>query len=146
MKKLKIGLILFTLIIASCTSIISKNDNTPTAACRKLALERLGPDYSLDFNSDKSFILCVGKHKPTRLLPSPPFTFFLWNCQTKKVVYEKELQNGDVFWLDDGHLEIRRIPTMLSIDEKKNKLLFGYVLNIKTFKQSDLDQHIENIN
>jgi hypothetical protein len=66
-------------------------------------------------NATDRFFLCTKREKET--IPVCPVSFFVYDAKSDSIVYEREIDNGKVRWLDSFHLSITTIPGNITGDE-----------------------------
>ncbi len=122
--------ILITAFFAGCSAGKSKEDDHGLHAA---AAARYGYDFDLIPNSAGDFMLCVKKEKPRAGIQ--PLSFFVYSTQDDSVVYERDVENGTVEWLDESRLLIHLIPGNVSGDEKPDAFREIYDLITRTLSR-----------
>lgn len=118
--------VIAVLFLSSCSpsaKSIASRDKVSEIATRKF-----GGTFEVIPSPDNDFLLCRsedGKHVPLQSV-----RFFLFNTKQDSVVYERELENGSVHWLEGSKLEITRIPGNVTGNEKPDS--FTEIYDAKT--------------
>ena len=80
-----------------------------------IATQKYGNQFSLVPNSTNEYFLCIQKQKER--IAVQPIQFFVYSSDKDSIVYERELDNGTVHWLNASQLSIQRVPGNITGDE-----------------------------
>jgi hypothetical protein len=106
---------------------------TPSAELSKyedadiLAKKIFGNGYEIDNNKSGTLILCYKVDKK-KSQPHTSVEYFVYNMNTKEIIFEEKLYDTDIKWLDDNNIEIRTTPEVISGDDD----ITVYILNVLT--------------
>ena len=133
------------LLIAACCSSnkTSKKiiNNIPTY--KKIAEGKYDNQYRTIFNSDSTYLfVCAAPKNVNKVLP-PPLRFFIYNNKTGKVIFEDNLTNGKVKWINNQQIQVSTSPEIISGKEEENKKMYGYIYDVtkqKKLPRLDLDK------
>jgi|GEM_PF-6305346 len=104
-------------------ALSSDSENTLNA----IALDRIGPNYITEFNSDSTFALVKN---PQKNRPFVSGVFFVFDVMEKEVILEDVLVQGRINWRKPFELEVVRIPGVIRGDEGDQKPK-GYLFDAK---------------
>ncbi len=129
------------LLLAACFVIVSCSTSFSIHEfISKKAAEKFGGNYSTSFNSDSSFVICSNK---ILTKAADTFSFFVIDVKKQAIVFNDQVQKGNLIWLNDSNIKVTWTPGIIKGDESKNSDL-EYVLNLITLKKSHLK--LENKN
>jgi hypothetical protein len=123
------------LIVVSCTSTennIDKNQNIEKINIKKIASEKFGDNYSLDYNSSKEFVICKSKSK---IAGNNPLEYFIFDLVDGKIIETKVIPLGNVSWQSNFEVKVEIHPGMI---QKNTQNSSGYILNVKTNSKTKL--------
>ena len=100
---------------------------------QKIAEEKYKHDIIYTFNQSKSYVLCKKFVKPSPKMHQSSVSFFVYDLEKDKIVYEKSVDNGKVKWANDSKLKISIIPGIISGDEDMRN--YNYLYDIKKQKK-----------
>lgn len=80
-----------------------------------IATQKYGSPYDLLPNANNEFILCIKHEKETT--PLRPIKFFLYDVQKDSILYEREIDNGTVEWMNASQFSIKQIPGNITGNE-----------------------------
>jgi hypothetical protein len=112
----------------SCTSVGKSIDTTDKSNIHKIASEKFGQNYLLDFNSTKEFVICrkVNKSKPTT---GSQLNFFIYNFATNQIIESKKIPLGNISWVSEYEIKVDIHSGIVQKNESQTR---GYLLNVKT--------------
>ena len=143
LRKYKVYLILFLLILVSCTSFEADSkvgqDNLSENNIREIAIEKFGKDFSIIYNKQRDYILCMKGNK-SNIPNTGSISYFVYDNINNKIVIENKLSNGMVSWYSDYELKIVEIPGIIQKNQTHEN---GYILNIKTNSKTKMDGGIK---
>ena len=93
-------------LILICISLTSacKTQSTVATNLEQTASNELGPDYTIDYNTSKSFALC--KQRRVNDHVNSIFNYCVINTRENKVVHKGSYQQGSVRWIDNDNIEV----------------------------------------
>jgi hypothetical protein len=86
-------------------------------------------------NSTGKVTVCTQRDKVQPGNPSQPIRFFVYDEESKQVVFEDSLDNGVLRWIDDHRFEVEVIPEVISDGERRR----GYVYDITSHQRIPLN-------
>ena len=92
-----------------------------------IALDRIGPNYITEFNTDSTFALVKN---PQKNRPFVSGVFFVFDVFEKEVILEDVLVQGRITWRTPFELEVVRVPEVTRGDEGDQKPK-GYLFDTK---------------
>lgn len=125
------------LIFVSCTSTennIDKNQNIEKININKIASEKFGDNYSLDYNSSKDFVICINKTK-SKVAGNIPIEYFIYDLVDGRLIETKVIPLGNVSWQSNFEVKVEIHSGMI---QKNNQNSSGYILNVKTNSKTKL--------
>lgn len=130
-KNTLIPAFLFLLISACSSKETSVELQSKQPSYKKIAEERYNQDYRVSFNKDSTYLIVYYlPQNVNKKLPSP-LKFFVYDTVNKKMVFQDNLTNGKVEWINDHQIKVSMIPGIVTSDEEKNKRLYGYTYDVK---------------
>lgn len=129
-------LLLVSLTIFGCCNSkhITSNEKITDQNYKKLAEEKYRNNYNILINPDSSHIIVYSKIRKENL-SEPPLKYFIYNLQKNVIVFEDNLPNGDVGWIDNSLVKVSIIPGIVKGDEEENSFLHGYIYDISLNKK-----------
>jgi hypothetical protein len=124
--------ILITILInACCTSTKTSQMNNNSPGYKNIAGSKLGKDYRVIFSPDSSYIAACNSGKMSGNNISSPLKFFIYDLKNEKTLFEENLPNGKVEWINKHQLKVSTEPGIVSGKEDKNNKMFGYIYDVK---------------
>jgi len=75
---------------------------------------------------------------------NPPLKFFIYSLNDEKIIFEENLPNGKIEWINDHQVRVSIIPGIVSGKEEKEKSQFGYIydtsLQRKIFRNEEIQK------
>ena len=124
------------ILVSACSSKEASGklqDNIP--AYKKIAEEKFNNNYIISFNNDSTYLIAYYFPKNIVKKLNPPLIFFVYDTNSKKVIFEDNLTNGKIEWINNRQLKVSTIPEIVTGDDEKNKEMFGYVYDVYTRKK-----------
>ncbi len=129
----KISILFFPIfLIAACcsTNKTSKVITDNTAAYKKIAGQKFSKGFNTVFNSDSSYLfVCASPKKSDKILP-PPLKFFVYDNKNEKIIFEDNLTNGKIRWINNHQLQVSTTPEIISGKEEENRKMYGYIYDV----------------
>jgi hypothetical protein len=126
-----IYIVLITLIslsILSCSSQKGslKNEVVPEKVEKlpevkefeKVAKEKYGSQIAYIPSPNNKFMLCINIDKHEITNPLPPLIFFIYDTETKSIIFEETRENGSVHWINNERIRVDYAPGQVKIDKK----------------------------
>ncbi len=109
---------------------------------KKIAEEKFNNDYKIAFNKDSTYIIIYYYTQGNSKQQNSPLRFFVYNSGTNETIFQDNLANGDVKWINNYQFKVSTIPGIVKGNEDGNKEIFGYVYDvISKRKLSNLDKN-----
>ncbi|PID58703.1 MAG: hypothetical protein CR986_07525 [Ignavibacteriae bacterium] len=92
----------------------------------KKAKEKFGRNYKLIPNNTKDYYICK---KESNLSPNEfinKIKFFIYSTTTKEIIFEDEIINGSLLWLNNNKIKVSRIPGMVKKNYDNDNILYYY--------------------
>ncbi len=124
---------LFLFLNACSSSKEGREEHQPELPIyKKIAEEKFNKDYKVESNSDSTYLIIYysTKNKITEL--ATPLKFFVYNTKSKKVIFQDNLANGHVEWINNYQLKVSTIPEIIKGNKEENKQMFGYIYDVVT--------------
>ena len=134
-------------VLASCTSpqrggsvsSQEKNDLNYAAKYETIAIERYKERIEYIFNESKTHVLCMKTSKPTTKMPKSTVSFFVFDLNSEKIVFEDAIADGSLRWINDRQLEIvQKTGTVSKKDPDRRQ---GYLFDLDTGKKLELSKN-----
>jgi len=142
---LKIRVVLLILyFIVSCKSVeTDKKENQlealNTEKLTLIATEKYEKNFTLEYNSNKDFALCIHKNKSN--IPGPEsINFFVYDLINNKITYEDNISKGSVSWQSEYEIKLEEIPGTIQKNMTSTNV---YILNIKTNSKTKLNGEVK---
>jgi hypothetical protein len=132
-RNILLSVFLFFMIGACCSSNEAAGEfGSMQPAYKKIAAEKYNKNYERVFNSDSTYLIVYFSSKSvTKEIPFP-LRFFVYDNKKDKVIFEDNLTNGNVKWLNDHQVQVSTIPEIISGKEEENRKIFGYIYDVIT--------------
>lgn len=133
------------LLIAACcsSSETSKKLIINTPAYEKIAEGKYNNHYRTSFNSDSTYLFVCASPNKSNNMPPAPLKFFVYDYKNEKVIFEDNLTNGKVKWINNQQIQVSTSPEIISGKEEENKKMYGYIYDVtkqKKLPRLDLDK------
>ena len=142
---MKIRVVLLILyFIVSCKSVeTDKKENQlealNTEKLTLIATEKYEKNFTLEYNSNKDFALCIHKNKSN--IPGPEsINFFVYDLISNKITYENNISKGSVSWQSEYEIKLEEIPGTIQKNMTSTNV---YILNIKTNSKTKLNGEVK---
>ncbi len=142
---MKIRVVLLILyFIVSCKSVeTDKKENQlealNTEKLTLIATEKYEKNFTLEYNSNKDFALCIHKNKSN--IPGPEsINFFVYDLINNKITYENNISKGSVSWQSEYEIKLEEIPGTIQKNMTSTNV---YILNIKTNSKTKLNGEVK---
>ncbi|MDN5199940.1 hypothetical protein QQ008_01170 [Fulvivirgaceae bacterium BMA10] len=110
--KTKFNIPLLLCLFMACTQNNVGTSQTPDNY-KSIAKSKLGDDAKFNLSPEESYVLCLKETKGSVNQPQNHIKFFVYDLNSKLVVYENAIDNATVKWHSDDQLEIYRIPGIM---------------------------------
>ncbi|MCB9058934.1 MAG: hypothetical protein H6627_10235 [Calditrichae bacterium] len=118
-------------LLSYCQPATEKMNNL--TEIEQIAFEKYTDKYILNKNTNGSHTLCI-KHEPdTKTQPFTPLSFFIFDNTENKVVFEDNLPNGDVEWLNDFQIKVTTFPGIVQPGKENPR---SYIFDINSGKKN----------
>ncbi len=139
MLHIKNRLILYILIFfIGCVSVENNIEDlkiNKKIDIRKIAYEKFGNDYSLDFNSSKEFVICR-KVSKSQIVGNSPIEYFIYSVNKNQIIEENIIPQGNISWVSQFEVKVEVYPGIVQKTAQANN---GYILNVKTNLKTNLN-------
>jgi len=135
--------ILITILINACCGSKESAKIQISGDYKKIAGSKLGDNYKIIFNSDSTYLTAYQLNKNSNENIPPALKFFVYDLSAEKILFEDNLPNGKVEWINDHQVKVSTTPGIVSGKEEKNKSLFGYTYDVNLKKKINQDKHIQ---
>lgn len=122
--RIMISLIFLIMIYGCCTP---STELSHYKNAEHIGKEKLGDDFEMIKNNAGSFVL-FRKMGIKKNHPHTSINYFVYDLKNGAVIFEENLVDSEVNWLDETHLYIKSNPEIISGDEDIN----SFILNILT--------------
>lgn len=134
-----IAAILSVILLVSCSSREVNKHEPQVQQYESLAMQKYGQGADLIRNTSGTAVLCVKSAKPTQLQPQRQIAFFVYDISTRTVLFEDNVPNGSVSWMDDVSVVVTVIPGTVKDDDKTPSARQGYIFDLRSRKTRDLE-------
>ena len=122
----------FFFVLTSCISSqpgagVSSQEKKEPAVMTKyemIAVEKFTDHIDYVFNETKTHVLCMKTNKATPKMPESTVTFFVYELQNEKIVFEESVADGSVHWITDRRLEIVQKTGTVSKNDPGRRLVY----------------------
>ena len=83
-------------------------------------------------NNCQTYALVYNKQKKTLQMPVNGLIYGIVNLKTGELVYQENLNDGSVEWLNDEFISVRVKSGMVMTDRDQNNKKLNYLINVKT--------------
>lgn len=135
--------ILITILINACCGSKESAKIQISGDYKKIAESKLGDNYKIIFNSDSTYLTAYQLNKNSNENILPALKFFVYDLSEEKILFEDNLPNGKVEWINDHQVKVSTTPGIVSGKEEKNKSLFGYTYDVNLKKKINQDKQIQ---
>lgn len=135
--------ILITILINACCGSKESAKIQISGDYKKIAGSKLGDNYKIIFNSDSTYLTAYQLNKNSNENIPPALKFFVYDLSAEKILFEDNLPNGKVEWINDHQVKVSTTPGIVSGKEEKNKSLFGYTYDVNLKKKINQDKQIQ---
>jgi len=97
------------LFLYSCGSSKFDASKKNTPGYKLTAQKIYKNDYRFLFNQDSSYVICLKEFKPTSKYPANALSYFIYNINDSKKIFEDSIHGGSVNWLNKNVVKIKRI-------------------------------------
>jgi len=135
---------LLCLLLVSCGSSrrdLREPESQPTRY-QAVGLQKYGQGAEFAFNEGKTAVLCLKKSKPSAKNPQQQVFFFVFDLSIDSMIFEGEIVNGSVRWIDDLTVLVNTIPGTVKSDEASAGDRSGYIFDLRSRKTKSLDPSI----
>jgi hypothetical protein len=141
-----IVLILTFLLISSCcsTNETSKQNELSQSSYKKLAEDRFNKNYKVMFNQDSTYLIVQSTRRDTAKNFPSQLNFFVYNSTERKIIYEDNLSNGNVKWINKNQLKVTTNPEVIKGKYSNNEDVFGYIYDVSLKKKVVKKEETEN--
>lgn len=115
--------LLLLVVLVQCKNAKQNQEDDYT----RMAEQKLGADVEYSPNGDSSMILCFKKRKDESN-SGYGVSFFVFDTEEKKVVYEEEIGRGTVTWHSDKELALFYTPGIMRKDQTRDDFTYIYHL------------------
>lgn len=118
------------LLSACCSSDKIKKENKQTEPdFIKMAERKFDKDYKLVFNSDSTYLIARSSvfKEPDKITNT--LKFFIYDNQNNKIIFEDNLVNATIKWLNDHQVQINQTPGIVKGKEDEDRM-YGYVYDV----------------
>ena len=121
----------FLLINGCCGSEETSGEvyqNRPTY--KKIAEEKFNKDYRATFNNDSTYIIVQQLPQNVTKGIQTPLKFFIYDNEHKKIIFQDNLANGNIEWINRSQIKVSTLPEIVSGKDEDNKRMFGYIYDV----------------
>lgn len=102
---------------------------TDTSKYEQVAKEKFKENYVMQYNSTKSYILCLKKGDYSKE-HNYTSSYFIYDPAKDSIVYEETIGKGSVKWLNDNQVQVSIIPGIVKGDEKQADNKPNYIYDL----------------
>lgn len=121
-------------LVVSCRSVESNNDIT-VDKLEKLAQSKFGENFSVVYNKQKDFALCISLTK-SKIPNDKSLNYFIYNIENNSIFEERNIGTGSVSWYSDYEIKVIEIPGTIRKNQNQEN---GYIINLKTNSKTKLN-------
>jgi len=128
LNKLAIPALIF---IISCTSFennVDKTKKNDIADLNKIATEKFGEKFTLDYNTSKEFVICKNRNKSS-IAGNLPIEYFIYNINKNQMIEENTIPLGNISWVSKYEVKVEIHPGIIQKNVIPDN---GYIINVKT--------------
>lgn len=128
----------FLIFIISCTSVENNIDEIKKVDVNKIASERFGEKFSLDYNISKEFVICRNSNN-SKVAGDTPIEYFIYDLNKSQIVEKNLLPLGNISWVSKFEVRVEIHPGMIQKNVEPNN---GYILNVKTNLKTKINEGV----
>jgi len=132
------------LFVAACCSAndTSKKIINNLPAYNKIAEEKYNKEFNTVFNSDSTYLFVYATPKKSNKLFPLPLKFFVYDNKNGKIIFEDNLTNGKIKWINNRQIQVSTNPEIVSGKEEENQKMYGYIFDVITKRKlSQIDKN-----
>jgi hypothetical protein len=127
--------ILITILINACCGSKESAKIQVSGDYKKIAESKLGDNYKIIFNSDSTYLTAYQLNKNSNENIQPALKFFVYDLSEEKILFEDNLPNGKVEWINDHQVKLSTTHGIVSGKEEKNKSFISYTYDVNLKKK-----------
>jgi hypothetical protein len=127
------------LALVSCSTQETMKQARDERSYRLLAESKYGTGFEELLNPSGTAVVCLKASKPTQLQPQQQIAFFVYDLQTKSLLFEDSIPNGSVRWKDSVSVMVNLVPGTVRDEEQPPFVRLGYIFDLRTRKTRDLN-------
>ncbi len=141
--RISVSLISIFLIAACCSSNkTTAKLSSDYTTYKKIADEKYSKNYNTIFNSDSTYLFVYTSTKNLDKVLPTSLKFFVYDNNNEKIIFEDNLANGKIRWLNVHQIQVSINPEIISGKEEENKKMYGYIYDVLTQRKlSELDKN-----
>ena len=87
---------------------------------------KFGYEYTLEWNTDSTFVLGIKKNGKISSEFLSPLEYFIFDVNKEKQTFKETVSGGSVHWKNASRIVINLIPGNISEDEELNNLTYHF--------------------
>jgi hypothetical protein len=95
----------------------------------RVAADRFGDSVTFFPNAADGYVLCVHELASDVPMPYPRVSYFVFDKEVERIVFEEQEITGRVSWLDEYHIEVEIVPGTVTANRQPPQ---GYVVDVRT--------------
>lgn len=128
-KHLTLLLALFALLACKLNKVLSDSE------IKNIVHEEFEGNIIVKRNKSQTYALVYNKQKKTLQMPVNGLIYGIVNLKTGELVYQENLNDGSVEWLNDEFISVRVKSGMVMTDRDQNNKKLNYLINVKTLSK-----------
>jgi hypothetical protein len=137
-----VGILMVASFLSCSSSRQFRHEESSSLRYRTLGTERYGEGAEYTFNSTKTAVLCVKEAKTTLLVPQRRIAFFVFDVTADSILFEDNLANGSVAWIDEFSIVVKIISGIEESEENSPRRRPGYIFDLRSKKTRNLESII----
>jgi len=131
LKRISVSFLLIFSIGACCGSKnISDKLSSNNPSYIEIAKDKYHEDYKVLFNTDSTYLVVFSFVKNDAEQLYSALRFFVYDDKNEKIIFEDNLPNGKVEWINYNQIQVSTIPGIVRGDDNKNNPSV-YIYDIK---------------
>ncbi len=108
---------------------------TTTKSLKGLAYDKYHQGFNILYNKSNTYALVISKIISDKTIGQEKSSFFIFNIKEKKIIFEDDVIDSEIFWEKDFVVRTGRLPGIIKKDKENPNIVGGYTFNVLTLKK-----------
>ncbi|RMD90032.1 MAG: hypothetical protein D6813_09800 [Calditrichaeota bacterium] len=123
-------LLIVNIFLISC-AVHNQNNFRNLPGYQIIAQKKWGSSTQFLFNTDSSFVICLKQAKPTAKNPLPRLSFFIYDINKERILFEDSFENGTIHWMGPYQVEVIPMPGTVTV----RGAVYSWIYDLKNKKR-----------